>query len=64
MNALQVALRLMVDEDIEHIPVVDGDRLIGICTRTDLLKVRRHQYALERRDEGWRGFSGRRRATP
>jgi CBS domain-containing protein len=48
----QVALRLMVDEAIEHVPVVDDERLVGICTRTDLLKVRRNQYELERPQAG------------
>jgi CBS domain-containing protein len=49
-SALAV-LTAMVDEHVEHVPVVDGDRrLVGICTRTDLLKVRRRQQALERRD--------------
>jgi CBS domain-containing protein len=43
----------MVDEHVEHVPVVDGDgRLLGICTRTDLLKVRRGQLALERVQAG------------
>jgi H+/Cl- antiporter ClcA len=48
----QEALRLMVDESVDHLPVVDDHRLIGICTRTDLLKVRRHQYELERPQDG------------
>ena len=43
------AMSLMVDENIEHIPVVDNEnKLIGIVTRTDLLKVRRDQMASER----------------
>jgi CBS-domain-containing membrane protein len=47
-SALAV-LTAMVDEHVEHVPVVDGDaRLVGICTRSDLLKVRRLQLAMER----------------
>jgi predicted transcriptional regulator len=43
----------MVDEHIEHVPVVDADqRLVGMCTRTDLLKVRRLQLESERRQAG------------
>ena len=33
------ALEIMLDERIEHVPVVAESRLVGICTRTDLLKV-------------------------
>jgi predicted transcriptional regulator len=43
----------MVDEHVEHVPVVAPDQqLVGICTRTDLLKVRRRQLELERRQDG------------
>jgi CBS-domain-containing membrane protein len=39
----------MLNEEVEHVPVVDAERrLLGICTRTDLLKVRRTQQELER----------------
>jgi chloride channel protein, CIC family len=52
-DTAQRALRLMVEEHVEHVPVVDRDgRLVGICTRTDLLKVRRRQLDLERRQQG------------
>jgi CIC family chloride channel protein len=52
-HTAQTALRIMVDEHVEHVPVIDNThRLVGICTRTDLLKVRRRQLDLERRQGG------------
>ncbi len=48
----QTALRLMLDESVEHVPVVADGALVGICTRTDLLKVRRRQLDHEQRDPG------------
>ncbi|HSB85198.1 MAG TPA: chloride channel protein [Ilumatobacteraceae bacterium] len=63
----QTALRLMIDESVEHLPVVHDGRLVGICTRSDLLKVRRRQLRHEQREPGlvlrrWRRRSGRNRA--
>jgi CBS domain-containing protein len=46
-DSTQTALQAMLLEGVEHVPVVDGDRLVGIVTRTDLLAVRRSQLALE-----------------
>jgi chloride channel protein, CIC family len=48
------ALRLMLDEHVEHLPVLDGDRLAGICTRTDLLSARQRHFEDERQQPGWR----------
>jgi H+/Cl- antiporter ClcA/CBS domain-containing protein len=49
----QRALRVMVEEGVEHVPVIDDDgALAGICTRTDLLEVRRGQLDLERLQRG------------
>ena len=48
-DTAQSVLRVMVDEHVEHVPVVNGHgHLLGICTRTDLLKIRRRQLELER----------------
>src|SRR5439155_13378024 len=47
------ALELMVEEGINHLPVVDDDRLVGICTRADIVRARADQLALERRQSGW-----------
>jgi len=52
------ALHLMVDEHVEHILVLDAGRLVGICTRTDLLKVRREQRGLEQLQPGILGSRG------
>lgn len=40
-DSLEDALELMTDHDIGRLPVLDGDRLVGIITRTDVI---RHLY--------------------
>ncbi len=52
---LLTALRLLLDEEVEHLPVVSAGRLIGICTRTDILAARRRQLEHELPQTGWRG---------
>lgn len=48
-DTAQDVLRVMLDEGVDHVPVVDaGGELAGICTRADLLEVRRRQLDLER----------------
>ena len=47
-----VAMNLMIDESIEHVPVIADGRLLGICTRTDLLKVSHVQREHERPQDG------------
>jgi CIC family chloride channel protein len=52
-DSAHTVLRVMLDERIEHVPVLDPDgRLVGICTRTDLLKIRRRHHDLEQRQAG------------
>jgi chloride channel protein, CIC family len=47
------ALAVMVEEGLEHLPVVDHDHLVGMCTRADIVRARAEQAALERRQVGW-----------
>ncbi|MFN2626047.1 MAG: chloride channel protein [Mycobacteriales bacterium] len=49
-----VALRKIVEEGVEHLPVVAHGRLVGICTRTDILRARARQFELETHQPGWR----------
>jgi CIC family chloride channel protein len=49
-DTLLFSLHRMLDEGVEAPPVTDDDRLIGICTRTDILSARRHQLELEERE--------------
>ena len=48
------ALQLLLEEEVEHLPVISAGRLAGICTRTDVLRARRRQLENERREPGWR----------
>ncbi len=58
---LQAALSTMVEAGVDHLPVVEEGRLVGICTRTDVLTVRARQLEHERLEHGW---LGRRRQAP
>ncbi|MEY2569863.1 MAG: hypothetical protein QOE63_213 [Acidimicrobiaceae bacterium] len=49
-----VALQRMLEEGVDHLPVIEQGRLVGICTRTDILRVRHERFALERVQPGWR----------
>ena len=52
-DPLFVALDRMLAEDIEHVPVLEEGRLVGICTRTDILRARQRQLEHERLQPGW-----------
>jgi CBS domain-containing protein len=53
-DTLLTALDRIVTEDVEHLPVVDTTgRLIGICTRTDILRARGHHLSADRPQPGW-----------
>jgi CIC family chloride channel protein len=53
-DSLLTVLERITEEGVDHVPVVEHDRLIGICTRTDLLRARGRYLEHERRQPGWR----------
>ncbi len=53
-DSLLTVLERMTEDGVDHVPVVEHDRLVGICTRTDLLRARSRYLEHERRQEGWR----------
>jgi len=58
------ALERMVEEGVDHLPVLLDGRLVGICTRTDLLRVRARLLDAERPQPGWRPVRSRLRVAP
>jgi CBS domain-containing protein len=54
-DTLLVALNRMAEEGIDHLPVVDRGVLVGVCTRTDILRAPIRQQDQERTELGWLG---------
>lgn len=53
-DTVLVALQRMLDENVDHLPVLDDHgSLVGICTRTDILRARHRHLAREQREPGW-----------
>ncbi len=53
-DSLLTVLERITEEGVDHVPVVEHGRLVGICTRTDLLRARSRYLEHERRQAGWR----------
>lgn len=47
------ALARMLEEGVDHLPVVEDGRLVGMCTRTDVLHTRRQVLEHEEPQHGW-----------
>jgi H+/Cl- antiporter ClcA/predicted transcriptional regulator len=59
-DTLLTALERIVDEEVEHLPVLDDDgRIVGMCTRTDILRARGRHLSADQLQPGWQ--IGRRR---
>ena len=54
-QSLLDTLNIMLQEEVDHVPVIDdSEQLVGICTRTDVLRARARRFELEERQRGWR----------
>ena len=64
-DTLLTALERIVDEEVEHLPVTDpDDHLVGMCTRTDILRARSHHLTAEQSQQGWHAAWRRKRSSP
>jgi H+/Cl- antiporter ClcA/predicted transcriptional regulator len=52
-DSVLTVLNVMIDEQVEHVPVIVDDELVGICTRTDLLRVRQDQRLHDQPQQGF-----------
>jgi H+/Cl- antiporter ClcA len=57
-DTLVVALGRLLEEDVGHLPVVADGVLVGMCTRTDILRARRRQLDDEQQQRGWLPTTG------
>jgi CBS domain-containing protein len=55
---LLTALRLMADEQLGLLPVLEHDRVVGLCSRTDVLRARERELRAERMQRGWLSSGG------
>ncbi|MFI5046831.1 MAG: chloride channel protein [Acidimicrobiia bacterium] len=63
-DTLLTALERIVDEEVEHLPVLDAQRhVVGMCTRTDILRARSRYRAAEESQTGWHAAWRRRRSA-
>ena len=49
------ALQRMLEEGVDHLPVVKDGRVVGMCTRTDVLHTRRAVIEHDQAQQGWLG---------
>jgi CBS domain-containing protein len=46
-NSIEYIMGVMTDHRIRHLPVLDGDQLVGIISIGDLVKAQHHQTVVE-----------------
>jgi CBS domain-containing protein len=52
-TTLHAALALMLDDGVDQLAVIAGDEVVGVCSRSDVLRARVRQLDLERTERGW-----------
>jgi CBS domain-containing protein len=63
-DTLLTALERIVDEDVEHLPVIDDEQhVVGMCTRTDILRARKQRRDAEESQTGWHAAWRRRHSA-
>ena len=63
-DTLLTALERIIDEEVEHLPVLDAaQRIVGMCTRTDILRARSQYRTAEESQAGWHAAWRRQRRT-
>lgn len=53
-DTMLTVLERMIAEGVDHLPVVSDDRIVGVCTRTDVLRARGRNLDHERFQDGWK----------
>jgi CBS domain-containing protein len=63
-DSLLTALALIIDEGVEHLPVLDSaGHIVGMCTRTDILRARSRHLTAEESQAGWHAAWRRKRSS-
>jgi CBS domain-containing protein len=63
-DTLLTALERIITEEVEHLPVLDpAQHIVGMCTRTDILRARSKYLTAEQSQAGWHATWRRRRST-
>jgi H+/Cl- antiporter ClcA len=52
-TTLHDALALMIDDGVDQVAVVADGAVVGVCSRSDVLRARVRQLDLERTERGW-----------
>jgi CIC family chloride channel protein len=63
-DTLLTALERIITEEVEHLPVLDpAQHIVGMCTRTDILRARSEYLIAEQTPAGWHAAWRQRRST-